>query len=101
MGSIDSLVERNIQRYESRLEHVDDLIEQARNGLQGHPDHEKHAKTLADILARRDELQVRLDDLKLNNPDRLSEELQEDGPIMGIADAIAGELEALLEKLDA
>ncbi len=101
MVSIDSLAEQHIQRYESRLQHLDELIEKARSGVEGHPEHAQHAKALADILARRDELQVRVDDLKLNKPAGLSEELQEDGPIMGIVDAIAGELEALLEKLGA
>lgn len=101
MGNIDSLAEQKIQHYESRLRHVDELIEKARKGLEGHPDGEKHAKTLDEILARRDELQVRVDDVKLNNPESLTEELEEDGPIMGIVDAIAGELEALLEKLGA
>lgn len=101
MGDVNSLAEQHIELYESRLAYLDELIQKARNGLEGHPEREKHEKTLADILARRDELQVRVDDVKLNNPESLTEELEEDGPIMGIADAIAAELDALLRKLGA
>ncbi|RMG36977.1 MAG: hypothetical protein D6720_03905 [Gammaproteobacteria bacterium] len=101
MSNVDSLAEQHIRRYESRLEHLDELIGKVRSRLEAHPQREQHEKALADILARRDELQVRVDDVKLNHPQNLTEELEEDGPIMGIADAIAAELDALLKKLGA
>ncbi len=100
METEESLVEEQVRHYESRLRHIDELVDKARDGLQNHPERAQHEKTLAEILERRDALQVRLDDLKMNDPGSLAEELRHDGPIMGIVDAIAGDLEALVERLD-
>jgi len=58
----DRLAEQHIRFYQSRMQHLDELAERARKGLEGHPQREEHEKTLADILRRRDELQVKLDE---------------------------------------
>ncbi len=96
--SIDRLAEQQIRLYESRLKHIDELIEKARQGLDGHPERERHEKTLADIIAQRDRLQVKIDELRLENPENWDEEIEKAG-LMGIWDIIAQDLEKLIEKL--
>lgn len=95
---INQRADQQVLLYQSRLKHLDELIDKARKGLDGHPEKEKHEKTLADILQQRDELQVKLDDLVQKNPDDLEKTMEKEG-LMSIWDVLARDLEKLLEKL--
>ena len=94
----DQLAERQILRYQSRMKRLDEMIEKARRGLDGHPEKEKHEKTLAEILQRRDELKVKLDELLLKNPSDLEEQIEKAG-LMALWEVLAQDLEALLEAM--
>ncbi len=100
MTSTDQLAEQNIRLYESRLAHLDELLERARKGLENHPERDQHRKTLDDILKRRDELQVRLEQFKMENPADMEEAVEKAG-LMAIWEVLAQDLEKLLEKLGA
>ncbi|HIE56029.1 MAG TPA: hypothetical protein EYP90_12780 [Chromatiaceae bacterium] len=94
----NELVEQQIRLYQSRLRHLDELVEKARKGLDGHPQGEKYEKRLADILQRRDTLQVQLDELVLKDPSDRQERIQKAG-FMAIWEVLAQDLEELLEQL--
>lgn len=94
----NQLVEQQIRLYQSRLQHLDELAEKARKGLDGHPEREKYEKTLAEILQRRDDLQVQLDEFLLKNPEDLEEQIEKAG-LMAVWEVIAQDLEKLLERL--
>jgi|AMFO01.1.fsa_nt_gi hypothetical protein len=94
----EQLAEQQILRYQSRMRHLDEMIEKARKGLDGHPEKEKHKKTLAEILQRRDDLKVKLDELLLKNPTDPEEQVEKAG-LMAIWEVLAQDLEALLEAM--
>ncbi len=95
---INRLAEQQVRLYQSRIQHLDELIGKARKGLEGHPEREKHEKTLDDILRRRDDLQVQLDEFIMKHPDDLEEQVEKAG-LMAIWEVLAQDLEKLLEKL--
>ncbi len=94
----EQMAERQARLYEARMKHLDELIEKARKGLDGHPEQERHRKTLDEILRRRDELQVRIDDLVMKHPEDPQEQIEKAG-LMAIWEVLAQDLEKLLEKL--
>jgi predicted RNA binding protein YcfA (HicA-like mRNA interferase family) len=98
MTSSDQLAEQNVRLYQARLAHLDELLERARQGLENHPQREQHQKTLDEILKRRDELQVQLDEFKMRNPADMEEAVEKAG-LMATWEVLAQDLEKLLEKL--
>ncbi len=94
----DQMAERQVRLYEARMKRLDELIEKARKGLDGHPEKHKHEKTLAEILERRDALQVRIDELTLKHPDDPQEQIEKAG-LMAVWDVLAQDLEKLLERM--
>ena len=95
---INRLAEQHARLYQSRLEHLDELIDRARKRLENHPEREEHEKTLGEILQRRDALQVQLDEFITKHPDDLDEQVEKAG-LMAIWEVLAQDLEKLLEKL--
>lgn len=89
----EELVERHIREYESRMKHIDEMIERASQAVGAGG--EEAGKELAELKAERDKLQARLDELR-----QLSEEewLKEGGPMV-IWDLVALRLEKLLERI--
>ena len=98
MDHTDQLVEQQILRYQSHQKHLDEMVEKARKALENHPEREKHAKTLDEILKRRDELQVRVEEMALKNPSDPEEEVEKAG-LMAPWEVLAQDLEKLLESL--
>ncbi|RMG29136.1 MAG: hypothetical protein D6721_06805 [Gammaproteobacteria bacterium] len=96
--SIDRLAEQQIRLHEARRKHLDALIEKIRSRLEGHPRQAEHEAALAELVARRDRLQVQIDELRMQHPDDWHEEIEKAG-LMGLWDILARDLEALLEKL--
>jgi len=87
----------HIARYESRLKHLDDLIERA---SQKKAEETEHHAELKELSGKRKEFAAHVDELRVKDLDNWKqEEIEMSGP-MGIWDALAQQLEALLEKLE-
>ena len=100
MKHIYQLVEEHIREHESRLTHMDELLERARNEA-GERTEDSETKTqLADLELKRDMLASHIDKLKLKSlDDWRKEEIDKAGP-MGIWDAVAQQLEKLVERVE-
>ncbi len=95
MNNLEHLVEQQIRHYESRLKHVDELLERAESS--GHEEVTASAKA---IRPKRDEMESHLDEMRLKSlDDWREEEIEKAGP-MGIWDAVAQQLEDLVERLE-
>lgn len=95
MNETDRLVEQHIREYQSRLTHLDELLERA---------HAKatttHREQLEELGAERDRLASHVDRLaEAESPGTRDKLLEKAGP-MGIWDAVAQQLERLVERLE-
>ena len=54
MTSIEHLIQQNILEHESRLKHIDELIERARNRIVKDPEHAEIRDSLASMTQERD-----------------------------------------------
>lgn len=95
----DQIVDQHIREHEARLKHLDELLERAEKAIADSLEHEKVKLKAEQLKERRDELareveQARVDAVK----NREMKEIQRSGP-MGIWDAVAQDLEHLLERL--
>ena len=91
------LSEQHITEYESRLKHIDELLTRAREGVT----HEQHelAADLNELSTKREELAGHLEEMRRKaSEERQEKEIEHAGP-MGIWDAVAQQLEKLVERL--
>lgn len=93
MTNMNQLVQQHILEHESRLKHVDELIERAQAGGGA-------AEQLADVKRERDQLSSRFESFKLKPPDQWSEEEFENTGPMVVWDTLAQKLEKLVERLE-
>jgi len=94
-NNLEHMVEQHVREYESRLKHVDELVERARA-----TEHPEVHKELDQILAHRAEMASELDSMRLKSlQDWREEEITKAGP-MGIWDAVAQQLEKLVERFE-
>jgi len=95
MNNLEHMVEQQILHYESRLKHVDELLERAE--ASGHAELLETAKT---IRPQRDQMHGYLEQMRLKSlKDWREEEIEKAGP-MGIWDAVAQQLEDLVERFE-
>ena len=95
----ERMAERHVQEFEARLAHVDQLMKRARGDAEGERGAEAEER-LAELSRERDRLAVRLDNFRLASPQTpASEEITSAGP-MGAWDALAQQIERLIEKLE-
>lgn len=93
-----SLVDQRIKEYDMRLKHLDDLLGQAHEkvGRSSVPD---AGEQLAMLKKERDKLAGWVDEIKRKPPGSLREdETMKAGP-MGIWDAVAQQVEKLVERI--
>ena len=92
--------ERHIGQYEANLRHIDSLLLRAKQGASGLPaDSEFHAQ-LEKVAGDRDKVQAHLDQLKRMSSEAFAEKMIEQSGPMGIWDAVAEDLEKLVERLE-
>ncbi len=96
MTKLDHLVEQHVREYQSRLKHVDELLARAQAAARGRTGPEQ--EELEALRRKRDELAGQFDRLS-SLEDWREEELEKAGP-MGVWDAVAQQLEALVERLE-
>jgi len=97
MTNIDNLAERHVTEYESRLLHMDELVQRVSNAAG--PGQELDSELQA-LIKERDRLASHVEQMKLRSlEDWDKEELALAGP-MGVWDALAQQLEKLVERLE-
>ena len=100
MTDVAHLAEQHIREQESRLQHIDELVERARKGAGSAPGFAHIYTELDDLVRRRDQNAVKLDDYKTRAAEKWREEEIEKSGLMGIWDALAQQLETLIEKVE-
>ncbi|MES9961130.1 MAG: hypothetical protein ABW089_11890 [Sedimenticola sp.] len=99
MTSENLLVEQRIREYESRLKHLDEMIEKAATGVGEAQEHDEIKAKLKQIQKERDKLESHFEQMKLKPGENWEvEEIEKSGP-MGIWDVLAQDLEHLLKHL--
>ncbi|MES9937084.1 MAG: hypothetical protein ABW120_16540 [Sedimenticola sp.] len=99
MTSENLLVEQRIREYESRLKHLDEMIEKAATGVGEAQAHDEIKAKLKQIQKERDKLESHYEQMKLTPGENWEvEEIEKSGP-MGIWDVLAQDLEHLLKHL--
>ena len=97
MMKVDHMIQQHILEHESRLKHVDELLERAQQGLAKSGG---DAAELAKAKQARDQLSGRIDAFKLRSPDQWTEEeFEKTGPMV-VWDTLAQKLEKLVERLE-
>ena len=90
------LVDQHIREYDLRLQRLDKQLEHAQKKTMGHETSEQ----LEELQRERDKLAVWVDELKLKPLDNWREdEIRKAGP-MGIWDAVAQQVERLVEHIE-
>ena len=98
MTSIEKLVEQHVLEYESRLKHVDELLERAHKATEKEPP--AVSEELAALKKERERFAAHLEELRLKSlQDWREEEIEKAGP-MGIWDALAQQVENFVERLE-
>lgn len=97
MTDVEQLAEQHIREHESRLKHIDELLARAREkAAQAQPE---AGTELEKLTAQREELAGHLEKMRLRPVNDWQEkEIELAGP-MGLWDAVAQQLEKLVERL--
>ncbi len=97
MTHLNQMVEQHIREHESRLKHIDKLVDKAKTHTL--PDFPEVHTELDGLIRERDRLAVQVDEMKRRSADDWkTEEIMDAGP-MGIWDALAQQLETLVERI--
>ena len=100
MTDINQMVEQHVREHEARSKHIDKLADKVRERAGDSAEHKEIQTQLAELMAERDKLMVRVDEFKLKSIDQWREEEIERSSLMGIWDALAQQLEKLVERLE-
>jgi len=96
--NIEHLVEQNIIEHESRLKHVDELLDKADQGIESSGLTELDAQ-LAELRQERDQLASELDDYKKKSTEYAKQANAENLGPMIIWEKVAERLEKLVEHI--
>lgn len=100
MTDANQLMRENILEYESRIKHFDELIVRADKSVGKGPEHAEVRDDLASLKQQRDKFAILLDELRLKSLKNWRvDEIEKAGP-MGIWDAVAQQLEKLVERIE-
>ena len=98
MTKLDQMVQQHILEHQSRLKHVDELLERAHAGAAKTGG--EAAEKVAEAKRERDQLSSRVEAFKLKPPEQWSEEeFERTGPMV-IWDTLAQKLEKLVERME-
>lgn len=100
MTSENQLIEQHIREYQSRMQRIDELMERAQKGL-GEGEAPDEIRTGLEEASRgREKLATLYEELKLSSTENWrKEEIIKSGP-MGVWDALAQQLEKLIERFE-
>jgi hypothetical protein len=100
MTDVSHLAEQHIREQEARLQHIDELMERAHKGAGKAPQFAHIYTELDDLVRKRNQAAVQLDDFKARAAEQWQEEEIQRSGLMGIWDALAQQLERLVEKVE-
>jgi len=100
MTDVTHLAEQHIRAHEARLEHIDELVQRVRKGADNLPDFAQVHTQLEELVRERDRHAVRIDDMRARAAEQWREEEIGRSGLMGIWDALAQQLEGLVEKVE-
>ena len=100
MTDKNHMVEQHIMQYESHLKHIDELLERGRKGAGEAPEPAEASKALEELAGEREKLASHIEEMRLKpKEDWQEQEIELAGP-MGIWDAVAQQLEKLVERIE-
>lgn len=98
MTTENEMFEQHIRDYQLRMQRIDELIERAKKGM-GEVEEASHPE-LKEAMQGREKLATLYEELKLTSIENWrKEEIIKGGP-MGVWDALAQQLERLVERLE-
>jgi hypothetical protein len=100
MTQINQLAEQKINFYESHLKHIDELLERTSKGVTGKPEHADIPAQVANLKNERDKFAEHVDALKQGVMADSQEKMIEASGPMGVWDALAQQLEKLVERIE-
>lgn len=100
MTTQNQLIEQHIREYQSRIQHIDELMARAQQGLEEDEAPEESHTALEAAKRNREKLATLYEELKLSSTENWrKEEIIKSGP-MGVWDAVAQQLEKLVERFE-
>ncbi len=100
MTNLNQLIEQQVRQRESHLKHIDELLGRAREGARDRNRQTDVDTELVELAQQRDTLAGKLKRLRLTSLNRWQEqEIEKAGP-MAVWDAVAQQLERLVERLE-
>jgi hypothetical protein len=100
MTTANQMIEQHIREYQSRMQHIDELMERARTRVDEMPVDAASRQALETAIRDRDKLTTLYEELKLSSTANWrKEEILKGGP-MGLWDVVAQQLERLVERLE-
>ena len=100
MTDLNHLVEQHVREHNARSKHLDELAEKVRERVGESDEHRQVRAQLAELMAERDKLMVRVDEFKFKSLEHWQEEEIARSSLMGVWDALAQQLEKLVERLE-
>jgi hypothetical protein len=98
MTQLNRLIQQHVLEQESRLKHIDELLERAQQKAARRES--DAAEQLAEVKRERDRLSSQVEEFRVRPPDQWSEEeFRKTGPMV-VWDTVAQELEKLVERLE-
>lgn len=100
MTQISQLAEQNVARYEARLKYIDELLERSSKGVakRSHPA-DIHSQ-ITNLKGERDRLAKHIETLKQESAADIEKKIAESAGPMGVWDALAQQLEKLVERIE-
>lgn len=93
-------LEQPLNQYVASLRHIDELLARAKRGAARLPRRPELQAQIEKATNERDRLSEHVDKLKTMSPDEVSEEIIGKVGPMGIWDAVANELEKVVERVE-
>lgn len=89
-----------VNRYEANLRHIDDLLSRAKQGAAALPAQSDVHAAVAKAAGDRELASNHLENIRKLSSEQVSEEMIEQAGPMGIWDAVAEDLEKLVERVE-
>lgn len=93
-------LEQRLNQYAANLRHIDDLLSRAKQGAAGMPAHSDIHAQVEKAKSDRDKVSAHLEKLRKMSSEQFSEELIKQAGPMGVWDAVAEDLERLVERFE-
>ena len=100
MTTVDKLAEQHIIQHESHLKHIDELLERAEKGVEEVSASSEINGQLREVRQQREKLLNHIEELKRKTREEWQEEKIEDVGPMVIWEAVAKQIEKLVERIE-